>query len=105
GIDFSTQDLFGALYRQRRDLAAQFRTRAVGHILDVGLGRGLLACRFGERIDARLVDDLPGLLVGALDDDRRFRARLLHLVIGARVGFGQFLARTVGGFEAFGDAL
>jgi hypothetical protein len=77
----------------------------VGHVVDVGLRRGLLARGFGQRVGACLVDDLPGLLVGALDDDRRFRTRLLHLVVGARVGFGQFLACTVGGFEAFGDAL
>src|SRR6185437_15342480 len=102
-IDLAAEDLLGALHRERGHLAAQFGARTVSHVVDVGLRLRLLACRFQQRIGTRLVDDLRGLLVGPFDHAGRFGARVLHLCGGLVVGGSEFLARTVGRFQPFGD--
>ena len=81
-IDLAPQNLLGAGDRERGDVVAQVLARARELLLNLGLGRGLLAVALFLRGAARLVDELRCALLGLSQDFGGAAARLRDRVLG-----------------------
>src|SRR5690606_11939175 len=101
-VDLAADQLLGAGDRERGHLTTQVFLGAVGGGGDLGLGQGLLAVRFRDRLGPGLVDDLVGAGVGLLDDLVGLGAGFAQGLGDLLLGLGQVLLAAVSRGQTFG---